>query len=106
MSSITGFATTTDTGDPIAVPFTCWYTFPLNDKKVASKHMDSRLMMSSTVRLVHSGRDESLSSLRRATWMAKPVGIQVNNDITSKDTRVLSFDNVCDLMNLTNAWSS
>ena len=103
MSFITGFTTTTDTGDPIAVPFTCWYTFTLNDKKAATKHMDSRLMMSSTIRMVHSVREEFLSSLQHATWMASPVAIQVNDDIISKDSRVLSFDSVCDLMKSTNA---
>ena len=33
MSSIMRFATTTFTADPIVVPCTSWYTFPLNDKK-------------------------------------------------------------------------
>ena len=48
MSSITRFMTTTGTGYPIAVPFTRWYTFSLNDKRVAFEHIDNKFMMSST----------------------------------------------------------
>ena len=91
MSSIARFATTTDAGDPIAVPCAWRYTFPLKDKKVASKHRDSRPMMSSTLRLVRSEREVSLSSLWQATRMARSVGTEVNNDTTSNDTKVSSF---------------
>ena len=100
MSSITRFATTTDTGDPIAVPCAWRYTFPLKDK-VASKHRDSRPMILSTLRLVRSEREVSLSSLWRATQMARSVGTEVNNDTTSNDTKVSSFSMICELMNST-----
>ena len=60
-------------------------------------------MMPSTLRLVHSEREVSLSSLWRATQMATSVGTEVNNDTTSKDTKVSSFSKTCDLMNSTNA---
>ena len=103
ISFITGFATTTDTGDPIAVPFTCWCTLTPNDKKVASKLMDSRLMMSSTIRLVRSVREEFLIYSVQLGWPGSPVAIQANNDIILKNSRVLSFDSVCDLMKSTNA---
>ena len=99
MSSITRFATTTDTGDPIAVPCAWRYSFPLKDKKVAFKHRDSRPMMSSTLRLVHSEREVSLSSLWRTTRMARSVGTEVNNDTTSNDTKVSSSSKICELMN-------
>ena len=36
--------------------------------------------------------------------MARSVGIQVNNDTTSKDTRISSLGIVWDLMNSTKAW--
>ena len=75
-------ATTTDTGDPIVVPCTCLYTFPLKDKKVATRHRVKRPMMSSTLRLVCSGRKPSFSNLQRATWTARSVGTQVNREIT------------------------
>ena len=70
MSSITRLATTTDTGDPIAVPCICWYTFPRKDRKVAAKQSDRRPVMLFTLRPVLSGRETSLSSFRRATWNA------------------------------------
>ena len=44
--------------------------------------------MSSTLRVVHSGREASFSSLRRATWTARSVGTQVNRETTSKEIMV------------------
>ena len=56
-----------------------------------------------TLRPVLSGREASLSSFRRVTWTARFVGMQVNNDTTSKDTRISSLGMVCDLINSTKA---
>ena len=63
MFSITRLATTTDTRDPIAVPCTCWYTFPRKDRKVASKQSDRRSVMSFTLRPVLLGREASQDRL-------------------------------------------
>ena len=42
--------------------------------------------MSSTARLVLSGRDGSFIKRSRVTWMAREVGTRVKRDTTSKDT--------------------
>ena len=42
--------------------------------------------MSSTVRLVLSGRVGSLIKWSRVTWMAREVGTRVIRDTTAKDT--------------------
>ena len=98
-SSITRFATTTETGDPMAVPWTCWYIFPLNCRKVALRHGVRRSTISPTLRSVLSGRVGSFSSLRPATCTARSVGTQVNKDTTSKDTITSSSVRVCLEMN-------
>ena len=98
-SSITSLATTTDTGESIAVPCTCWCTVSRKDRKVTSRHRLNRPTISSTDRSVLSGRDRSLSTLRRATWTARPVGMQVKSDTTSNDTKISSSAKVCVLMN-------
>ena len=46
-----------------------------NDVKVASRHRFHRPTMSSTDRSVLLGRGGSSSSLRRATWTARPDGM-------------------------------
>ena len=98
-SSITRFATTTETGDPMAVPWTCWYIFPLNCRKVALRHRVRRSTVSQTLKSVLSGRVGSFSSLRRATCTTRSVGTQVNKDTTSKDTIASSSVRVCLEMN-------
>ena len=103
MSSIMRFTTTTDTGNPIAVPSAWQYTFQLKDRKFASKHRGSRPMMSSTVKPVHSERKESLSSLWQVTRMARSVGTDENSETTLNDTKVSTFATICDFMNSTNA---
>ena len=98
-SSITRLATTTNTGEPIAVPCTYRYTFPRKDRKVASRHRLNGPTISSTDMSVLSGRDRSLSSLWWATWTARPVGMQVKTDTTSNNTKISSSAKVGVLTN-------
>ena len=54
--------------------------------------------MSSTLRLVHSGKEASFSSLWGATWTARSVGTQVNRETASKEIIVSSLVSLSDLM--------
>ena len=108
-SSITRLATTTNTGEPIAVPCTYRYTFPRKDRKVASRHRLNGPTISSTDMSVLSGRDRSLSSLLWATWTARPVGMQVKSDTTSNDIKISSSAKVLinfakDLSSVRRSW--
>ena len=84
------FTTTTNTGNPIAVPSAWQYTFQLKDKKVAFKHRGSRPMMLSTVKPARSERKVSLSSQWRVTRMARSVGTEENTETTMNDTKIPS----------------
>ena len=64
---------------------------------MASRHISSNSMMLSTVSRVCSSRSSSFSRYLQATWIAKLVGILVNKDTTSNDTKT-SFSNCCDDM--------
>ena len=78
--------------------------YPLNDRKVAFRHRVNRPTMSFTDRSILPGIDGSSSSLRRATWTARYVGMQVNRDTTSNDTKISFFVNACVAINSAKAF--
>ena len=84
---MTRFATTTDTGDPITVPY---IDLPVNlalESQTGGFQAKFEKGADSTERLVLSGREGSLVSRSRDTWIARAVGTRVNRDTTSKDTK-------------------
>jgi len=86
MSSMTKFATTDETGQPIAVPKTCLQCFPRNVKLVEYKQISRPLIRSLVDKplcWVRAGSD-----WRRclATFNAIWIGTFVNKDTTSNET--------------------
>ena len=90
-SSITRLATDTDTGDPIAVPKTCLYTRPRNERKVALRQNSRKWVSSCGVSAVRSCRVWSASNLLRAIVEARCTGTFVNKETTSKETSTSSL---------------
>jgi len=78
------------TGDTIGQLKICWKWMPWNTKKLLSWTNCGSVMIFWRDKLVLSGTDWSESSLSFTTSMARWVGIQVNSDTTSKDTRISS----------------
>ena len=90
MRCITISATTTETGDPIAVPCSCLKCLPLYWKNVDSKHSFSKSI------ILSFGSGNGMSSAvccnkvpvqSNASWS----GMLVNCDFTSKDTSLWLF---------------
>lgn len=82
-SFITKLATTTDTGDPIAVPWICRYYLPWHWISVEFRQKDNRVQISVGIRAVHSLSCTSALSRLFATSTSIFVGIDVNNETTS-----------------------
>ena len=99
--SINMSATTTDTGDPIAVSCTCWQCCFMKDTNVAFKYKKRTLKMLSIVSPVLSFIDSSCSNLILSVNTAKSVGTLVKRLTTSKDASTSSGRMVCLLMNST-----
>ena len=93
-SSITKFATATDTGDPMAVPKTCLYDCPWKERYVAVRQNSKSWFNSSGLRDVREGRESSDCKRRLATSAASFTGTFVNNETTSKETRTSSSQTV------------
>ena len=104
MCSMTRLATTTETGESIAVPLICLYIVSLNEKYVTFRHRDSRLRMLLTVRKMRSDIVSSCSKHTFKISRAKLVGTQVNNEITSNDTNTSSMSNVSCCMKWANSF--
>ena len=88
--SMTRLAKMALTGDPIGQPKICLKWSPWNTKKLLSRTNCKRAMIFWMDKFVLSGSDLSKSSLSLTTSMARWVGMQVNSDTTSKDTRISS----------------
>ena len=88
--SMTRLAKMALTGEPIGQPKICWKWLPWKTKKLFSRTKFRSAMMFWIDKLVLSGSDWSQSSLSLTTSMARWVGMQVNSETTSKDTRISS----------------
>ena len=81
------FAIIGEIGDPIARPFFCSYTLPLNWKYVVVKQNSSSLIMSDGDMVVRSGKDSSNRRRDSASLITSLTGL-VNSDSASKETMI------------------
>ena len=84
---ITTSAITTDTGEPIGVPWTCWYIEFFHLKCVDAKHNFTRVMMSSGCREVINLSCSLSVTLSRIQSTANCWGMHVKRLLTSYETR-------------------
>ena len=102
-SSITRFATVTNTGDPIAVPKVCWKYSPRYAIYVASRQNLRSWITSCGDRVVWSSNESSLWRRPSATRHANSTGTFVKSDTTSNETRIALSVIVWSEMNLANS---
>ena len=71
-------------GDPVAKPFICSYSLPLNWKYVVVKQNSSSSIMSDGDMVVRSGKDTSNRRRYSVSLITSLTGTLVNSDSTSK----------------------
>jgi len=91
MSCITEFAKMGDTGEPIGVPNICLKYFPRNAKYDDCIQISNPSQTSCIDQFVRSWKSLHSANIFLAISTAKVVGICVNNDTTSKDTKISSW---------------